>query len=322
MKMSNLTVALRKDDARPWMGLPAARVANDATITEAMDAAGLLRWDVRKRLIVTDAITDKDDYEIIRDTDRGVHRLSISGERYETVQNEQLATMGDTITGGDVKLDVVGSYNNGRNVFLTLCLGENIVLDPEGQADEIGRYLTMRTSHDGSTAVQAIMHNMRLDCQNMLAGVKSGALSTFSMRHTQSVEGRIADARKALGIAFKQEDVFLQEMEALMAREVSDQKFWEMVQGFFPKPEADVRGSLKKWETKTDTIVGIWNGDTLSGLDKTAYRAYNALNEHLYWYTAVRAGNTENALVRASGFDENANKRNLDLYKGVLAFTS
>lgn len=320
--MSNLTVALRQADSRPWMGLPAARVANDATIQEAMDAAGLLRWDVRKRLIETDAITDKDDFEIIRDTEQGIHRLSISGERYETVQNEQLAEMADKITGGDVTVDVVGSYNNGRNVFITLCLGENIVLDPEGQADEIGRYLTMRTSHDGSTAVQAIMHKMRLDCQNMLAGIKSGALSTFSMRHTQSVEGRIADARRALGIAFKQDDVFTQEMELLLSREVTDQQFWEMVQNVFPKPEADVRGSLKKWETKTETVVGIWKGDTLSGLDKTAYRAYNALNEHLLWYTSIRAGNTENALVRASGFDENANKRNLELFKGVLSFTA
>lgn len=320
--MSNLTVALRQADSRPWMGLPATRVANDATVTEAMDAAGLLRWDVRKRKIETDAITDKDDFEIIRDTEQGVHRLSISGERYETVQNEQLAEMADKITGGDVSVDVVGSYNNGRNVFITLCLGENIVLDPEGQADEIGRYLTMRTSHDGSTAVQAIMHKMRLDCQNMLAGIKSGALSSFSMRHTQSVDGRIADARRALGIAFKQDEVFQQEMELLMSREVSDQQFWDMVQGFFPKPEADVRGSLKKWETKTETVVGIWKGDTLSGLDKTAYRAYNALNEHLLWYTSIRAGNTENALVRASGFDENANKRNLELFKGVMAFTA
>lgn len=318
--MSNLTVALRQSDARPWMGLPSARVDDGATVLQAMDSAGMLNWNVRKRLIETDAITDTDDFEIIRDVANGVHRLSIAGERYETVQNEQLAGMADTITDGDVTVDVVGSYNHGRNVFITLCLGENIVLDPEGSADEVGRYLTMRTSHDGSTAVQAIMHNMRLDCQNMLTSLKSHALSTFSMRHTQSVEGRIADARKALGIAFKQSDVFTDEMNRLIQQEMDKQAFWSLVETIYPRPEADVRGSLKKWENKTDTIMGIWSGDTLSGLDDTAYKAYNALNEHLFWYTSVRAGNTENALVRASGFNEATNKDNMALFKATATF--
>jgi phage/plasmid-like protein (TIGR03299 family) len=287
-----------------------------------MEQGGFNNWNVRKRLIETDALTDTDDYEIIRDTASGIHRLGIAGERYETVQNEALASMADTITDGDITVDVLGHYNNGRNVFITLALGENLVLDPEGQADEIGRYLTMRTSHNGSTAVQAIMHNMRLDCQNMLTSLKSHALSSFSMRHTQSVEGRIADARKALGIAFKQGEVFKQDMEALLAREVTDQKFWELVTALYPEPEADVRGSLKKWETKTDNLVGLWNGETLTGLDNTAYKAYNALNEHLFWYPGIRSGNTENALVRASGFDEATNKNNLSLYRQVLTLTA
>jgi phage/plasmid-like protein (TIGR03299 family) len=287
-----------------------------------MATANLLNWDVRKRLIETDAYTDTEDFEIIRDTPNGIHRLSIAGERYETVQNEQLAQMAKTITSDEVTPDAVGSYRNGRSVFLTFCLGENIVLDPNGQADEIGRYLTIRSSHDGSTAVQALTHNMRLDCQNMLTSLKSHALSTFSMRHTQSVEGRIADARRALAIAFKQSDVFIAEMDELLKRDVDDQKFWDLVTNVFPEPEEDVRGSLKKWETKTDALMGIWNGDTNAGLDNTAYKAYNALNEHLMWHTAIRGGNTENALVRASGFDEASNKRNMDLYKRVLAFTA
>ena len=318
--MSQHAVVLRTDGSRPWMGLPASTVGTDKTVTETMDAAGMLGWNVRKRLIETDAKTDTDDFEVIRDLPGGgVHRLSIAGERYVTVQNEELAALADGITDGDMSADVVGHYNNGRNIFMTFCLGENIVLDPNGSADEIGRYFSIVSSNDGSAAITAMTHNMRLDCQNMLRAVKSEALSIFKMRHTQTVKGRMDDARRALGIAFKQSEVFEAEMQAMIEKEMAKDAFFDLVADIYPKPEKDVRGSLKKWESKIETLAGLWNGSTVANLDDTAYKAYNVLNEHLLWYPGIRAGNTENALIRASGFDDAANKKNLDLYKRVMA---
>ena len=133
------------------------------------------------------------------------------------------------------------------------------------------------------------------------------------------------DARSALGIAFKQSEVFAQEMKQLIEAEVSDADFWKIVEGIYPRPEKDVRGSVKKWENKTDLLSALWNGsdslpggDTLSNIGKNAYRAYNVLNEHLTWYGAIRAENEENALLRAGGFDDLTNRKNLDLYKAVL----
>lgn len=318
--MANIALTQRVDGSRPWMGLPVERVPEGVSVKDAMATANMLDWDLRLEEIVTPAKVDTKAFELLRtDPSDGLpHRLSITGERYVPVSNEDLAQMANTVTSGEVTPDVVGTFRNGRSVFMTFCLGENIILDPNGQADEIGRYLTIRSSNDGSAAIQAFTHNMRLDCQNMLTSAKSHALSAFSMRHTQNVEGRIADARKALAIAFKQGEVFAAEMEALMTKEVSDDKFWEIVTTIFPEPEKDVRGSLKKWENKTGDLVGLWNGETMANLDNTAYKAYNALNEHLMWYTGIRDGNVENALVRASGFNEADNKKNLSLYNRVL----
>lgn len=317
--MGTHAVVLRTDGSRPWMGLPASTVGTDKTVTETMEAAGMLNWNVRKRLIETDALTDTDDFEIIRDVAGGVHRMHIAGERYVTVQNEELAALADGITDGDIEADVVGHYNNGRNIFMTFCLGDNIVLDPNGSADEIGRYFSIISSNDGSAAITALTHNMRLDCQNMLRSAKSEALSVFKMRHTQTVKGRMEDARKALSIAFRQSEVFEAEMKALIEAEMTKDAFFSLVETIYPKPEKDVRGSVKKWETKIETLAGIWNGPTVAELEDTKYKAYNVLNEHLLWYPGIRAGNTENALVRASGFNETANRENLSLYRAVLA---
>lgn len=315
-------VALRQPGETPWIGLPAHKNPGGETIAEMMKSARLLNWDVRKEELVTaHEPVGGADYEIIGNVggSKKAVRLAMAGEKYTTVQNEALAEMAEVITDGEATLDVAGYYRGGRSVFMSFTLGENIVLDPNGQADEIGRHLTLVTSHDGTTGVCAFTGNLRLACQNMLTAAKASALSVFKMRHTAKVEGRIADARTALGIGFKQSDVFEKEMQTLIEAEMGKQAFWELVTDIFPEPEEDVKGSVKKWETKTDTLMSLWNGETTEGLDNNAYKAYNVLNEHLMWYGTIRDGNTENALLRASGFDNATNNRNVALYNRVLA---
>lgn len=321
MAVANKTIALRVEGSRPWMGLPAVKWDGEATVEEMLASAGMLGWNVRKRLIETDATpAGGEDYEIIGDLPNGLTRLSVAGERYTTVQAEELVEMADAITDGEATLDAVGHYSNGRRIFLTFEMGENIVLDPNGSADSIGRFLGLLGSHDGTTGIFAGTTNLRLACQNQLTAMKASALSVFKMRHTQNVADKMLVARQALSIGFKQSVVFEQEMQALITAEMTDAKFWELVKGVYPEPEKDVRGSVKKWTDKTDEIMSLWSAEegTMANLDKTAYRAYNALNEHLMWFGGVRDGNTENALVKASGFDGATNKRNLDLYKATL----
>jgi phage/plasmid-like protein (TIGR03299 family) len=322
MSGTNHAVALRKPGETPWMGLPAYTTPGGETPLEMAAKAGLLGWDVQKREIVTDAEpVDGKDFEILANVGGPTEprvRLGIGRERYTTVQNEQFVEMADFATDGDARSEVMGWYRGGRNVFMSFTLGDNIVLDPEGQADEIGRFLHLFGSHDGTSGIVACTSNLRLACQNQITSAKHSALSTFKMRHTTNVEGRMLDVRQALGIAFKANDAFEKEMQALIEVEMNAAKFWNLVQNIYPKPEKDVRGSVKKWENHTDTIMGLWSGETNSGLEDTAYKAYNALNEDLMWYGGIRAGNEENALLRASGFDKATNDKNLGLYKAVL----
>lgn len=321
--MSNHAVAYRT--GHPWIGLPGT-VVDGESIQKMFDAAKLGNWNVRPRLVETDARTDKPDFEIIRDNpdDGLLDRLSMMKERYTPVQNEDIKVLAENIAEGDITPVAMGNYDDGRKVFMSFELGENIILDPQGQADKIGCYLTFLTSHDGSLSIYGLTGNLRFDCQNMLVSARATALSQFKFRHTKTVDGRLLEARKALGIAFKESKVFEEDMKALIAEDFTDQQFWKLVSTMDPKPEKDVRGSVKKWETRTDLAMSLWRGEadggnTVAGLEKTKYRAYNALNERLMWYTNVRAGNVSNALVKASGFDDFTNKRNLALFKAVVS---
>lgn len=327
------TMAYRQENGAPWMGLPAVISDGTKSNEEMIREAGLLDWNIHLSEVQPEVIGVDDDgeavyeevdtpsFKVLRTNPESglLHRLAIVGNRYHEVQNEALIAMADNITEGDATLVAAGHYSNGRRVFLSFELGENIVFDPEGSADGIGRYLTVMAGHDGGLGIGFFTHAMRLRCQNMLTSIRLNALGSFKARHTQNVEGRILEARKGLGVGFKASDEWEKEMKALWDVPVKGvQGFGKIVESVYPRPEKDVKGSLAKWENKTGAIMGLWTGATLDNVPDNAYKAYNALNEHLMWGSTVRAGNVEGALVKASGFDETTNKANLALYRAVL----
>jgi len=307
----------------PWHGL-GEQVPDGTSTREMAKQAYLLGWDVRLREILTDARGGKTYHEVIRTNpfDQGIDRLAIVGDRYTVVQNETVIDFADHIVAGGASPETAGSIKGGTQVFMAFALGDEIVLDPTGSADKIGRYLTVATSHDGTSAVYVNTSNVRVVCANTLAASKSAAMGTFKVRHTQTVEGRIEDARKALGIAFKQAPVFEAEMKALIEEEFTRRQFEALVTDLFPKPEKDARGSFAKWDGKYDTLLRLWEGkadggNTVADLEDTKYKAYNVLNEHLLWYPTTRKGNAESVLSKAAGFDPLTNAKNVDLFKAV-----
>lgn len=308
-----------RTDGPAWIGLPG--VASNGDADKMFSDAGLADWNVESRLLDTGAQTDRPDFEIVGQTPAGLWRFGTAKERYTPVQNEEVKRLADHVASGDATPTAMGAFGGYRKVFASFALGESITLDPNGQADTIGLHLTIMTSHDGSLPFVAMIGNVRPRCQNMLTSIRASAMSTFKLRHTQTAGERIMLARTALGVAFREGETFQKDMEALNAQAVTDNMFWDMVQDMYPRPEKDVRGSVKKWEDRTDLIMGLWNNTkgTMSNLDKTAYRAYNTLNEALTWYRPVRGGNVENALLRPAGFDAAFNRENVGLYRRALA---
>lgn len=313
MANKKAAVAYRQADSQPWLGIKG--VASNGDLHQMFKDARLDNWNMQKTLITTGAYTDSPDYEITRQFDGRTERLHISKERYEIHDNESALHFASNAAFGDLEPNAMGSLNGGRKVFMSFKIGDQVAV----AGDSVQQYLHVLTSHDGSWAFGAFLTNMRLRCQNQLAGIRSSATSRFSVRHTATIAGRVETARSILGLSIKQNDLFKQEMEVLAKKSMTTDAFWDLVTNIYPKPEKDVRGAVAKWEDKTSTLMGLWNGSTLTSVDNTAYKAYNALNEHLMWYGGVRGGNVENALMRSSGFDEATNRKNVDLYRRVLA---
>lgn len=275
------------------------------TTAEMLRLAHLNDWDVRLEDITLPGRSSTAFYATVRTNpfDGGKDVLGVVKERYRTYQNEDLFAFGDNILDG-ARWETAGSIKEGKVVFGSLALDRETVI---GDDDKVNTYLLVHTSHDGSLSIQASVTPVRVVCQNTLNMALRGNKQTYKIRHTQNTEGRVTAAREALGIAHKYVDAFEVEAQALYKAAVDDNKFFEIVKAAYPMPDEDVKGSLTKWQNKTDVLFDIWNGPTETNVKGTAWGAYNALTERLDWFRQIRGGNEENAYAAASGFDAATN---------------
>lgn len=292
--------------------------------SEMLKLANLDNWNVRVEEVVVPEgyTTNNPSFWVVRDHPADGHSdiLATVGKRYKTVQNEDLFDFADAILDG-ARWETAGSIKDGRLVFGSLALERETVLDPNGVADVVKSYLLVHTSHDGSTAVQASVTPVRVVCQNTLNVALKGTQQSYKLRHTQSVEGKIAAAREALGLAHNYLDAFELEAKALYEKEVTAKMFNDILLAAYPRPEKDSKGSVKKWANKIDELNEIYTGSTNEMIAGTAWGAYNALTERLDWFRSGRGGNDESVRAAASGFDvaTNAEKNRLLSVVKILA---
>lgn len=294
-----------------WHGL--GTVFNEEVSTsEMLSLANLQNWNVRlEDVVIPENLSSDKSYQyVVRNnpfTTGQVDVLGVVGERYVPLQNEDLFTFGDAILDGGGRWETAGSLKGGRVVFGSLALERETVLDPNGVADVVKTYLLVNTSHDGSVAIQASVTPVRVVCANTLAVAlgrgKRGIKQSFKIRHTQSADGKVQQAREALGVANAYMDEFSKMAQLMIQKEITAQQFNDIVLAAYPKPDETKKGALSKWTNKIDTINDIYTGEFNGMIAGSAWGAWNALTERIDWYRGGKRGLTESILMGSSGFD-------------------
>jgi phage/plasmid-like protein (TIGR03299 family) len=329
-QFDNGQVAFALRGAPAWHGLTNHTFGADdhVTTTEMLDAALLSNWNVRLEDMILPAgyTCDKLPIMVVRDNPVNPEEknvLATVGDRYKTYQNEQLFSFGDGLLDGGGYWESAGSIKGGRTVFGSLKLGTEITLDGEGINDKTEMYLLVVTSHDGSSAIQVLTTPVRVVCQNTLTAALNGAQRTYKVRHTATAEGRMEEARHALGIANNYASQFALEAQALFATQVSDKTFWDIVKAVHPAPADDAsKAGLTKYETKIDLVSDLYfKAKTQDGIRGTAWGVFNALTEYQDYGRGIR-GDGQASLISASGFDAGANATKSNLLSVVKSLAS
>lgn len=291
-----------------WYSI-ANRVPEGASTAEMLAAGHLDNWNLRLEPLVTQGRFHRSMFETVRDNpfDGLPDTLGIVGSRYNIFSNEELFSFGDNMLHGG-NWTAAGAIANGTRVFGLMRLNDGLTLSDGNRNDEHERYLCVYTSHDGTTNLSVSIITLRLRCTNAITAAVRGAQQTFKIRHSQSMDGKVAEAREVLGLSNLYYDAFSAEMNKLISEEVTLAEARRIVEAVYPEPDADKKGAMTRWENKVSDIFGIYNGESLENVHGTKYGIYNAMTEYLDWFRTPRKGDTENLSAAFTGFDPQTNK--------------
>lgn len=298
------------------------------TKQRALEIAYLANWNVR--LIDAVAMVNGEPQPIpgknltIRDNPfhpGQIDILGVVGGRFTPLQNEDAFAFADNLVDANVPWETAGSLDQGRKVFGTFILPRSIVIDEEGANDVVKNYLVISNGHDGTQAVEAMITPTRVVCQNTLRIARRTAKSSWKIRHTQSVDGRVAEAQQALKISYRYLDVFEQEAKALYETAMTNAQFIDIVTDLYPAPETEKKAAYTRWENKVDLIGDLFSTSvTNENIRGTAWAGLNALTERIDWFRKARGGDGTTLLEATTGFNPVIQTEKNRIHSRVIEF--
>ena len=212
--------------------------------------------------------------------------LGVVGNRYTPVQNsEAFSFLNHIADESGAVFETAGSINNGKKVFMTMKLPNTLQI---GGVDQVDLYLMAWNTHDGTSSFQIAVTPIRVVCQNTLTAAIAGAKSTFSLRHTPKVSGKVQQAREALGLSFKYIEAFEKQAEALLSQQMTDKEFYALVEKMIPIDEENER-ARNLADAARGTLNALWKAPTQLNVAGTKWAAYNAFTEYADWARPVKS---------------------------------
>jgi phage/plasmid-like protein (TIGR03299 family) len=298
------TMAYSQERGLPWHGEGNA-VSGLQTAEEMIEASGLA-WEVELQPVALandPSIISPDKFATVRSTDKAW--LGTVGRQYQVVQNrEAFQFADDLVDDGQAKYDTAGALRGGRVVFLSMELGHlEVNIDLKGKYDEhLRTYLLLSNAHDGSRALEADITKTRVVCENTLnVGVK-GASRRFKIRHSGSIEGKLAAAREALGITFKYDEAFNAAAKQLIQKElVKDQILSILRTAVWPIDDETASESRLENHPSTLAMENLLTSATIpDALRLTGWGVFNAVTEFIDHQQEYRGRYDSIADVRAN----------------------
>ena len=277
----------------------------EMTAEEAMNAAHLAGWNVRKIGLTATEVTDDgvtslevpDRFATVRTNPvtQATEYLGTVVSLYTPIQIEEHAELLNRLVDeSGAHFDTAGSLRGGRETFMTMKLPDTMLV---GGKDAVDLNLVALNSHDGNSAFRFLVSPVRVVCANTQAAALREAKATFSIRHTANAGRELQEAREALGLTWKYVEAFEQEAEALLARRYTNKQFDAYAAQLFGIKD-DGKASKRAAENRDGLIRLYRDSDTLTGIRGTRWGAYQAVTEYVDHFAPTHG--EDQALARAT----------------------
>src|SRR5690606_14635950 len=256
----------------PWMSL-GALTESVKTAAEAAELGGL-NFEVEQRPLEWVG-EDGARHEIPgrralvrKDTDEW---LSIMSTDYSVLQFGEAF---DFMDGVNPNFVAAGVLKGGRQGFMVVEGPKMNVLSGD---DPHELFIVLRTSHDGSRAIEVAVMPLRSKCMNQLTlnSFVIGAQHRWSIRHTSSMKQKLADAHESLKKLDEYAAGYEHLADKLVNVQLDDHDAENVLKAVLPdRPKRD---------EQITSIISRWHTAETVGFDWTGWGLVNAASEYFDW---------------------------------------
>lgn len=234
----------------------------------------------------------------------------VVGKGYTVIQQaQQFAWLEELVhltSGSDAPVvwESAGELANGKT-FVSLQLGNDIIIDVEGIADPISPFLASINSHDGKSSYWNRISPWRPVCGNTERMSARDAVTSWSTAHTSGVADRIGAAQETLRLTSEYFKAFQAEQEALARSEISNAEALALIarwsEEFWPEDHDTTSVRTRNSQRRRfDSLVKVYE-ENVEELGNTGYATERAITQWLDWESGVRVPRTlTEAVVRAN----------------------
>ncbi len=275
----------------PWHGL-GQQLNDPMTAEEAITAAGLDFHVELKALTTVDGTPVPKRRAAIR-TDTG-SVLGTVGTSYVPIQNSAAFDFLDQVVAdGDLRYHTAGALGQGERVWLLAKLPGEIRV--KGSDDITDKYLLLSNSHDGSTALRTFFTPVRVVCHNTLTlAHRQGRRQGVSILHKGSIDAKVQEARKVLGLAHRFYEECELKIDRLAHHYPTVDQLDHLFSSLFPDPENfPERSRAGCIRQDLFYLFEEGRGQDIPEIRHTTWAAFNAVTEYVDHRRPTRA-KTEN----------------------------
>lgn len=287
-----------------WHRLGTA-VGHAMDVDEALDAAHLRGWDVRKEPLIAEATDPEGGLISLPVPDRHVvlrtnpvnakaEALGVVGNRWVPFQNEETTgLLSALVDEGGAHIETAGALRGGRDTFVTMKMPAHMEFTSPvtGQKDVTDLYISVLNNHTGEAPLRGLITPVRIVCANTQRMAESHAKSTVSLRHTGEPMSRLAEVRALLGLSFAYRDTFVEQVERLIAREMDSVEVLDVFTGLMNVEGATTKAQADSRKKTADVLMDVYQTSTsVKPFHGVAFGAYNAVTEYLDHLSPVAGG--------------------------------
>ncbi len=268
----------------PWHGL-GEKVDPSISIEEWKEKSGM-NYKLLEQPVFTNVGGMKKipGYKAIVRSDSG-HHLSLMKDGYKLVQpGEVLDFFKDLTDKMGFQLETAGVLREGRKYWALANIGKEARI--MGQ-DQLGGYLLLGTSCDGTMATTATFTSIRVVCQNTLSWAIQDAETNKETSRLIKIYHRSAfqpeQVKMQLGIGAASWENFIDRVNVMAQRKVKPSEAQQFLVNVFGDPLKDLEEQPNARAIKT--AYGLFNGQgrgsDFKSADGTAWGLVNAVTEFI-----------------------------------------